>query len=566
METCVLSLILPFRRIVPYQFDMIKNTVRKVLRFLPAMGIAAGLSTALLAQNERPGKPINVIMILSDDLGWVDTSLQDRTGFFETPQLERLARMGVTFHRGYSASPLCSPTRASIMTGQNPARLGITAPRGHTAEGQTTEVSIRGRASPDLPSIGTTSAGVLDNSLPTLAKQVKAAGYATGHFGKWHLGMPPYSPLEHGFDVDIPHHPGPSPAGNFVAPWLFAHIEPNYPNEHIEDRMAEEAVAWMEQQVKEEKPFYMHYWQFSVHAPFDAKEELIEKYRVKANGDHSKSPTYGAMVESMDDSVGTLLDAVERLGIAGNTAIIFTSDNGGNQYNGITETDVHGNTYVAWPTTNGPLRGGKATMWEGGVRVPTFVTWPGVTPAGTQSNALIQTTDLYPTILSLLNIPLPDNHPLDGVDFSPALRGEPWERPQGMITFFPHNPPVPDWLPPSVSIHHDDWKLIRVFYYGDKPGEHQYLLFNLANDLGETRNLARQNPAQVRVLDRMIEDYLVEARVLTPARNPDFNPMRLERDRIGVQPGGPKMSDTREERVKRVLEQRRRRGLDGSTN
>lgn len=494
---------------------------------------------------------MNVIMILSDDLGWADVSYDGRSDFYETPHFDALATRGVSFHRAYAASPLCSPTRASIMLGQNPARIGLTAPRAHVD--LSTEPQIAPRARPDEKSIGILSAGVFPNDLPTLARLINEAGYATGHFGKWHLGRPPHSPLENGFDIDIPHWPGPGPAGNFVAPWNFPHIQPNHPNEHIEDRMAEEAVAWMEEQVAAGKPFYMHYWQFSVHAPFDAKPELIEKYRRKADGDQSLSPTYAAMVESMDDSIGTLVAALERLGIADRTAIIFSSDNGGNRYNGIIETDIHGNEYTVEPTDNAPLRGGKATIWEGGNRVPTAVYWPGVTPrGGIVSHAVIQSTDFYPTILNLLGIPLPDDHPIDGVDFSPALRGEDWERPTGMITYFPHSPPVPDWLPPSISIIDGNWKLVRVFYYGEGADEHQYKLFNLNDDIGEQGNLAERYPERVRSMDQMIEDYIQEANVFVPRPNPNFNPAQFNPNRIGVQPGGLKVSQTREERVARI--------------
>jgi arylsulfatase A-like enzyme len=492
--------------------------------------------------------PMNVIMILSDDLGWADVSYDGRSKFYETPHFDALAARSVSFHRAYAASPLCSPTRASIMLGQNPARIGLTEPLAHSQSHM--EVSIAASAPPDEKSIGTTSAAVFANNLPTLARLIRGAGYTTGHFGKWHLGHAPHSPLENGFDVDIPRHPGPDPAGSFVAPWGFKHIAPNRPDEHIEDRMAEEAVAWMEQQVAADRPFYLQYWQLSVHAPFDAKPGLVEKYRRKANGDHTKSPTYAAMVESMDDSIGTLVAAVERLGIADRTAIIFASDNGGNRYNGIVETDINGVQYTVNPTDNAPLRGGKATIWEGGIRVPTTFYWPGVTPpGGAVSDAVIQTTDFYPTILGLLGIPLPDGHPVDGVDFSAALRGADWQRPGGMITYFPHTKKVPDWLPPAVSLNDGDWKLIRVFYYGETPGEHQYLLFNLKDDIGEKDNLAAREPGRVRAMDAEIDGFLRAANVRTPRPNPAFAPARFDPTRIGVQPGGLMRSRTRDELV-----------------
>ena len=503
---------------------------------------------------------MNVIMILCDDLGWADVSLHGRSDFFETPHLDRLARQGVSFERAYAASPLCAPTRASIISGQNPARLGLTQARTHLAAAN---AELRAypinRDRPGDKSLFVQSAGALDSNMPSLPRLIRDAGYATGHFGKWHLGFTPFSPTDHGFDVEVPEGwNGPAPAGNFVAPWRFPNFHPNSPDEHIEDRMAEEAVAWMEQQVAAGKPFYMHYWQFSVHSPFDAKEELIQKYREKLGaGNHHLSPTYAAMVESMDDSIGTLMDAVERLGIADRTAIIFFSDNGGDMLSGIREVDAAGTPFLVAPSQNAPLRAGKATMWEGGVRVPAVIYWPGVTPENVRSNALIQTTDLYPTILSLLQIPLSADHPIDGLDITPALQGEDWQRPEGMITYFPHDFPVPDWLPPSISVHFDDWKLIRVFHYGERPGEHQYFLYNLADDIGEQNNLADRYPERVQQLDRMIEDYIVGAAVVTPPPNPDFDPAHFRPELIGQVPAGPRIenglrvADTREERLAR---------------
>jgi arylsulfatase A-like enzyme len=527
---------------------MISTTGKLRLCSVPGLLLAIILLLNPRAWAADDQAPMNVIMILSDDLGWADVSYNGRSDFYETPHFDALAARSVSFHRAYAASPLCSPTRASIMLGQNPARIGLTEPLAHSQSH--TQVSSGASAPPHEKSIGTTSAAVFPNNLPTLARLIHGAGYTTGHFGKWHLGRAPHSPLENGFDVDIPRHPGPDPAGSFIAPWGFEHLEPNRPDEHIEDRMAEEAVAWMEQQVAADRPFYLQYWQFSVHDPFDAKPDLVEKYRRKAKGDHTKSPTYAAMVESMDDSIGTLVAAVERLGIADRTAIIFASDNGGNRYNGIIETDINGVEYTVNPTDNAPLRGGKATMWEGGIRVPTTFYWPGVTPPdGAVSDAVIQTTDFYPTILSLLGIPRPDGYPIDGIDFSAALRGEEWQRPGGMITYFPHTKTVPDWLPPSVSIIEGDWKLIRVFHYGENPEEHQYLLFNLKDDLGEKVNLAARDPERVRAMDAEIDEFLRAANVLTPRPNPDFDPARFDPTRIGVQPGGLMRSRTRDELV-----------------
>jgi arylsulfatase A-like enzyme len=459
-----------------------------------------------------PAKP-NVLFILADDLGWSDTTLYGTTKFYQTPNIERLAKRGMTFTRAYSASPLCSPTRAAILTGMSPARTGITAPNCHLPE-VVMKASAQAKAAPENKTTVCRSVTRLDTNYFTLAKTLKQAGYATGHFGKWHLGPEPYSPLQHGFDVDVPHHPGPGPAGSFVAPWKFKDFKHNTPGEHIEDRMAKEAVAWMEK--NKDRPFYLNYWMFSVHAPFDAKKALIEKHRARVNpSDPQRSPTYAAMVESMDDAVGTLLDALDRLGLAHKTIVVFTSDNGGNMYSDVDRTV---------PTSNHPLRGGKATMFEGGTRVPCVVAWPGVTRAGSRSDAMIQSEDYYPTFFAGLGLAQAAGQRFDGTSFLSALKGEPFER-GAIFQYFPHNPTVPDWLPPSVSAHRGDWKLIRVFHGGTN-GNHRHLLFNLRDDLGEKSNLAAQQPERVRELDALIERFLADTRAVLPLPNPAFDPAK----------------------------------------
>ena len=487
-------------------------------------------TSALFSQNQVQ----NVVFILADDLGWSDVSLYDKTDYYETPNLERLAARGVTFSRAYSSSPLCSPTRASIMTGQTNARNGHTAPQ-HHLDKVNLEAEVNGQASPGSKALGTSSINRLDTDLPTLSKLIKAEGYATAHFGKWHLGHEPYSPLEHGFDVDIPHWPGPGPAGSFVAPWKFPDFKAKYPGEHLEDRMADEAIQWLRSLDKDE-PFYMNYWQFSVHAPFDAKESLIKYYRTKTDlTDLQHSPTYAAMVHSLDQAVGRLLDELDRLGLSDNTAIVFLSDNGGNMYDAITETLPSGEEFLTYPTNNRPLRGGKATVFEGGIRVPCIVSWPGITNPGSRNDALIQSTDFYTTILNLLDIPLPEDHEIDGLDITPALKGEDWERKEGMITYFPHQPKVPDWLPPSIAVHSGDWKLIRLFHQGEDQ-EHDYKLYNLKWDIGEITNLADEYPEKVKELDRMIQEHIDDANAVVPQPNPGFDPAQYHPEDIGNQP------------------------------
>lgn len=477
----------------------------------------------------------NVLFILADDLGWADTTLYGHTKFYKTPNIERLANRGMTFMRAYSASPLCSPTRSAILTGLSPARTGITTPNCHMPQ-VVLQATTGTKAPPDQKAIQPTPPTRLKPEYRTLAETLKDAGYATGHFGKWHLGPEPYSPLQQGFDVDVPHHPGPGPAGSYVAPWKFTDFDhdPDIPDEHIEDRMAKEAVAFMEQH--QSGPFFLNYWMFSVHAPFDAKKALIEKHRARVNPqDAQRSPTYAAMIESMDDAIGTLLNTLDRLKIADNTIIIFTSDNGGNMYN-----EVDGTT----PTSNRPLRGGKATMFEGGTRVPCVVVWPGIAVPGSRSDALVQSEDFYPTLMAGVGVqPLGDSETsarastptqrFDGSSILPALKGDPLSG-KAVFQYFPHAPGVPDWLPPAVSVHRDDWKLIRIFHGGEN-GAHRHLLFNLREDIGEKNNVAAQKPELVTELDALIEKFLADTKAVVPVPNPAFEPTKYHPELEGKQ-------------------------------
>ena len=490
--------------------------MNRALLFRTLLAALAGLpaAAALFAAapiTPPPARP-NVVFILADDLGWADTSLYGHTNFYQTPHLDRLAKRGMTFSRAYAASPLCSPTRSAVLTGLSPARTGITKPSAHLPK-VILQATAGTKAPATSPSFMPETVTRLATTYPTIPKSLKAAGYATGHFGKWHLGAPPYSPLQHGFDVDLPHWPGPGPAGSFVAPWKFEDFDadPGQPNQHIEDRMAQEASAFIEN--NKDRPFFLNYWMFSVHAPFDAKKALIEKHRARVNpADPQRSPTYAAMIESMDDAVGTLLDTLDRLHLAEKTIIIFASDNGGNMYNQVDSTT---------PTSNAPLRGGKATLFEGGVRTPLVVVWPGLTKANSRSDALVQSEDFYPTLLAGLRLPTAPGQTFDGVSILPALQGQPLSR-DTVFTYYPHAPGVPDWLPPAVAVHQGDWKLIRIFFAG-ADGAHRWQLYNLRSDLGEHHDLAAEEPARVKALDALIEQFLADTQAVTPVRNPAFD-------------------------------------------
>ena len=454
----------------------------------------------------------NVVLILADDLGWSDTTLYGTTQLYRTPNVQRLARRGMTFTRAYSASPLCSPTRASILTGQSPARHGITAPVCHLPEVRL-EATESPKAAPSMHATVPNSATRLGTEHYTLAEAFRDAGYATGHFGKWHLGAEPYSPLQHGFDIDVPHWPGPGPAGSYVAPWKFKDFDPDpqTPNEHIEDRMAQEAVKFIEQH--QDEPFFLNYWMFSVHAPFDAKPDLIAEYRNRIDkNDQQQCPTYAAMIESMDDALGTLLDTLDRLKLSERTIIVFASDNGGNMYN-----EVEG----VPPTSNRPLRGGKATSFEGGIRGPCVVICPGLTEPNSTNDVIIQSCDFFPTLVELADIDVPQELKIDGRTLVDFLQGVS-VRSGPIFTYFPHNPNVPDWLPPSIAVHQGPWKLIRIFH-GNPDQSHRHLLFNVIEDPGETEDQAQRYPEKVAKLDALIEDHLIATDAIRPLPNPNFD-------------------------------------------
>ena len=483
-------------------------------RFLFGVTVATVWLVGIRNTPASADKP-NVVFILADDLGFNDTTLYGGTTFYQTPNIQRLAARGMAFERAYTASPLCSPTRASILSGQSPARTGITTPACHLPQ-VVLKSTVAQKAAANSPVVMPATVTRFSTEYHTLAESLKDAGYVTGHFGKWHLGAEPYSPLQNGFDVDVPHWPGPGPAGSYVAPWKFPDFDPDTPDQHIEDRMAAEAVAFMEQH--RNKPFFLNYWMFSVHAPFDAKQSLIDQYRSKVDpANLQRSPTYAAMIESMDDAVGTLLDTLDRLKLSDNTIIVFTSDNGGNMYN-----EIDGTT----PTNNAPLRGGKGNVFEGGIHVPCSIVWNNHVAPGSRSDALICSYDFYPTLLDLLSLKPKSGQIFDGISFAAALRGESFD-PDAIFTYFPHATRVPDWLEPSVTVHHDHWKLIRIFHSG-KDGSHRWKLFNLKNDIGERHDLADQNPILVKQLDSRIERFLADTNAVVPIPNPAFDPAKYD--------------------------------------
>jgi arylsulfatase A-like enzyme len=346
----------------------------------------------------------------------------------------------------------------------------------------------------------------------TLAEALGRAGYATGHFGKWHLGSEPYSPLEQGFDVDIPHWSGGGPPGSYIAPWNFpkeSKFTARSPSEHLEDRMVQEAIAFMKQH--KDRPFFLNYWAFSTHTPLNAKRELVDKYAEKVHRSNPQhNPVYAAMVESFDEAVGKLLDAVDELGVAERTIIVFYSDNGGSTY-------AHSNGVPA--TSNAPLRGGKSSIYEGGIKVPAAVIWPGHIDPGSKSDAFLSSADWYPTLLEMLEIEKTSGQLFDGVSQVPAFLGKSAPR-SSIYSFFPHYTPRTGTIP-ATSIRKEHWKLIRFHHAGDKQ-EDRFELYNLDDDIGESKNLAEVYPDRVESLNNEISSYLRNIGALVPVPNANY--------------------------------------------
>jgi arylsulfatase A-like enzyme len=384
-------------------------------------------------------------------------------------------------------------------------------------------------SAPDVRALQPDSATRLATNYFTLAKALKTAGYATGHFGKWHLGREPFGPLQQGFDVDVPHYCGPGPAGGYLGPWTFPR-ELDFvgrPGEHVEDRMAQEAIKFIK--ANKEQPFFLNYWAFSVHAPFNAKPELVEKYRQKAarfdNTTSQRNPVYAAMVQSLDENIGRLLDALEELKLADNTIIIFFSDNGGVNWAAMKDDPVYAqkgfmNGFRDVPiTSNAPLRGGKATLYEGGAREPCVFVWPGKVQPGSASEALLSSVDFYPTILEMVGLKPRASQKFDGVSQVSALLGQAASR-DTVFCYFPHLIPVVGCFP-GTWVRRGDWKLIR-FHCDNEDQSDRFELYNLKADIGETNNLAAKMPEKVKELNLLMNGFFQETKAYVPQPNPNY--------------------------------------------
>ncbi|QOR71431.1 sulfatase [Ruania alkalisoli] len=447
----------------------------------------------------------DIVLIVIDDLGWRDLACMGST-FYETPHIDRLASSGARFTQAYAPSPVCSPSRAAILTGRDPARIGLTQFIGGHGVGRLGEV-------PTLPALPANEV--------TLARTLREAGYATWHVGKWHLGPRHSWPDQHGFDVNVGGCERGRP-GSYHSPYGIDTLPDGREGEYLTDRLTDEAIDLI--RTAGDRPYFLNLWHYAVHTPIQGPAELVEKYERKRSllddqpefetGEpypvwHRRhhlvrrrvtqsDPGYAAMIENLDANVGRLLDAISESGRADRTLIVLTSDNGG-----LSSTDVA-------PTCNLPLREGKGWTYDGGVRVPLLVRWPGVTRAGAVIDAPVSLVDLFPTLNSATDATLPPVG-IDGVDVAPMLRGE--EQDRGPIYWhYPHY--SHSGATPATAVRAGRWKLVR--HYETDRDE----LYRMADDESESSDVAAEHPRRAAELGRLLDDYLSEIGAGVPAPNP----------------------------------------------
>jgi arylsulfatase A-like enzyme len=463
-------------------------------RFLCYLLIAGGAIAAAPALADNPLPP-NVVLIVADDLGWTDLGCYG-SDFYKSPHLDALARDGMRFTANYSACTVCSPTRAALLTGKYPARLRIT----DWIPGLPPE-------NPKLIVPDFTKYLPLDET--TIAEVLHDAGYATASIGKWHLGGPSYFPEHHGFNLNIAGTDQPQPRPGYFAPYDIATIRQGSQSEYITDRLGDEAVRFIRSHA--DRRFFLYLPHFAVHTPIQAKKRLIEHHRARLHeGLRHTNAAYAAMIESMDQTVGQIRGALDELGIAQRTMIIFTSDNGGRI-----------------PTTsNAPLRAGKGSCYEGGVRVPLIVYWPNVTPPGSECAVPVISMDLYPTVLEITGTSQDGSTPVDGMSLVPLLRGnrEFAERP--LYWHYPHYQHYQqEGTTPYGAVRRGDYRLIE--FYSD----HRVELYNLRDDPGERNNLANSLPEVARSIREGLHEWLRSVDAQMPTRNPNYDPAKPEHTR-----------------------------------
>jgi arylsulfatase A-like enzyme len=459
----------------------------------------AGALGQICAADERP----NIVFFFIDDLGWTDLGCMG-SKYYETPHIDALSRRSTVFTNAYANGPNCAPSRACLMSGQYTPRHGIYTV-GDPARGN--------HAFRKLEPVANET--ILADDFVTMAEALKSAGYTTATMGKWHLGK---DPTTQGFDVNIAGREWGSPSGGgYHSPYRYPNLENDQPGEYLTDRLGQEACRFIEEHYQ--KPFFLYLTHYAVHTPIQGKVDLVAKYRSKAPGEHHKNPAYAAMIESVDDCIATVLAKLEDLQLSDKTIVIFFSDNGGH----------------AGATSNHPLRGAKGMLYEGGIREPMIVHWPGVTQPGTLCHEPVIGIDFYPTLLEMTRTTAPPGYQLDGLSLVPLLK-DPHSKLSRTAIFwhFPcylqgsggRDAERPFRTTPAGAIRMGDWKLIEYFEDGG------FELFNLREDLGETQNLAEQHPEIREELHNELVNWRkrVDAPVPTTP-NPKYDPAAKKKKR-----------------------------------
>ncbi len=468
------------------------------VRKLPAARRAALAALAVLCLASCPGaaERFNVVLVLVDDLGWMDLGCQG-SQLYETPRIDALAASGARFAQAYSNCPVCSPSRAALMSGRNPGRVGFT---GHITAIGRHRYPERGAIVPPADFMR------LRHEVVTVAEALESAGYVSASIGKWHLGAERHWPRSQGFDLNVAGHTHGSPASYFF-PYRKPEQEwnPDMPNldlrdsaegEYLTDRLTDEALAFIE--ANRDRPFFVYLSHYAVHTPLQAPEGLVSKYAAKIAGGAGDA-TYAAMVEAVDRSVGRVLDRLEQLGLEGRTVVIVASDNGG----------------LASVTDNAPLRAGKGHLYEGGIRVPLIVRWPGRGTPGDVIDTAVTNADLYPLVTAAAGL-APDSYPApDGRDLGLLIDGGEWE-PRDLVWYYPHY--SPQARSPGAAILSGGYKLIEFY---DPPGVE---LYHLDEDLGESTDLAASMPARAEKLRARLRAWIDENVPIQHTPNPLYEP------------------------------------------
>jgi arylsulfatase A-like enzyme len=473
-------------------------------------------------------------------MGWMDCGAYG-SKYYQTPNIDRFARRAMRFTNAY-ACPLCSPTRASILTGKYSARHGILTASGHQPPQPSGFEFMPASAPANRPMISPVSKNYLEPAETTLAEALHAAGYRTAHIGKWHLGqVPPYRPEQNGFDVAFHCAPDPGPPGGYFSPYgvtregkpggktKIGTITDGPPGEYIVDRQAAEAVKFISESKQGQQPFFLNLWCYGVHGPWGHKPEYTAEFAKQSDPRGAQgNPIMASMLQSVDECFGRIIDELDRQQLTDNTIVIFYSDNGGNIHSNVPGTSktaaAEKNKSAAladwrkWagdqpPTNNAPLRDGKSSLYEGGVRVPMMWSWGNRIARGSTSEAIVGHIDLYPTLLELAGVARPAEQLIDGVSIAPVLLGKGELQRKGFFNYFPFRPHEG-----GVTVHSGDYKLIRWFEPG-VPRE----LYNLRDDIGETTNLAEKMPEKVQELDKLIDGFLKDTGALVPRSNPAYN-------------------------------------------